>query len=151
LFGPQIERVEICGTLHLAQQAILRSLALGARARVHTRRPAAWRDMVEEVGDKNLLRVTDFDRGAIQAGADRNYSVEMFDGVAEQAVRVGVTAILVKPPHATPSREADVSLQLIDADNDVVTVGTRSGSAVVTMVATDDEMRYIKSSIDSAD
>lgn len=151
LFGPQIGRVEICGTLHLAQQAILRSLALGARARVHTRRPAAWRAMVEEVGDKNLLRVTDFDRGAIQAGSDRNYSVEMFDGVAEQAVRVGVTAILVKPPNATPSREADVSLQLIDADNDVVTVGTRSGSAVVTMVATDDEMRYIKSSIDSAD
>lgn len=151
LFGPQIERVEICGTLHLAQQAVLRSLALGARVRVHTRRPAAWRDMVEQVGDQNLLWVSDFNRGSLQAGSDRNYSVEMFDGVAEQGVRVGVTAIVVKPPHARPSRNADVTLQLIDADRDVVRVGTRSGAAVVTMVATDDEMRYIKSSFDSAD
>lgn len=151
LFGPQIERVEICGTLHLAQQAVLRSLALGARVRVHTRRPAAWRDMVEEVGDQNLLRVTDFNRSSMQAGSDRNYSVEMFDGVTEQGVRVGVTAIVVKPPQARPSGDADVTLQLIDPDNDVVRVGTRSGAAVVTMVATDDEMRYIKSSFDSAE
>ncbi|SUA31542.1 type VII secretion protein EccE [Mycolicibacterium fortuitum] len=151
LFGPQIERVEICGTLHLAQQAVLRSLALGARVRVHTRRPAAWREMVEEVDDSNLLRVTDFNRSTMQAGSDRNYSVEMFDGVSEQGVRVGVTAIVVKPPQARPSGNADVTLQLIDPINDVVRVGTRSGAAVVTMVATDDEMRYIKSSFDSPD
>ncbi|WP_073694113.1 type VII secretion protein EccE [Mycobacterium sp. ST-F2] len=151
LFGPQIERVEICGTLHLAQQAVLRSLALGARVRVHTRRPAAWRDMVEAVADQNLLRVTDFNRGTIQAGVERNYSVEMFDGVAEQGVRVGVTSIVVKPPQAKPSRDVDVSLQLIDRDNDVVAVRTRSGSAEVTMVATDDEMRYIRASFNSAD
>ncbi|MFV8142191.1 type VII secretion protein EccE [Mycolicibacterium senegalense] len=151
LFGPQIERVEICGTLHLAQQAVLRSLALGARVRVHTRRPAAWREMVEEVDDNNLLRVTDFNRSTMQAGSDRNYSVEMFDGVSEQGVRVGVTAIVVKPPQARPSGTADVTLQLVDPINDVVRVGTRSGAAVVTMVATDDEMRYIKSSFDSPD
>jgi type VII secretion protein EccE len=151
LFGPQIERVEICGTLHLAQQAVLRSLALGARVRVHTRRPAAWREMVAEVGEQNLLRVTDFNRSSMQAGSDRNFSVEVFDGVAEQGVRVGVTVMVVKPPQARPSRDADVTLQLVDADNDVVRVGTRSGAAVVTMVATDDEMRYIKSSFNSPD
>lgn len=151
LFGPQIERVEVCGTLHLAQQAVLRSLALGARVRVHTRRPADWRDMVDAVGDQNVLRVTDFNRGSMQAGAERNYSVEMFDGVAEQGVRVGVTAIVVKPPGAAPSRDADVSLRLIDPRNDLVAVRTRSGSAEVTMVATDEEMRYIKSSFNSFD
>jgi type VII secretion protein EccE len=151
LFGPQIERVEVCGTLHLAQQAVLRSLALGARVRVHTRRPAAWRDMVEAVADQNVLRVTDFHRGSIQAGAERNYSVEMFDGVAEQGVRVGVTAMIVKPAQAAPSRDVDVSLRLIDPKNDVVAVRTRSGSAEVTMVATDEEMRYIKSSFNSGD
>lgn len=152
LFGPQIERVEICGTLHLAQQAVLRSLALGARVRVHTRRPAAWREMVEEVDDNNLLRVTDFNRSAMQAGSDRNYSVEMFDGVHEQGVRVGVTAMVVRPPQARPTGAADVTLQLVDPVDDVVRVSTRSGAAaVVTMVATDDEMRYIKSSFDSPD
>lgn len=153
LFGPQIQRVEICGTLHLAQQVVLRSLALGARVRVHTRRAAAWRAMVEQVGEHDLLRVTELDRGSMQAGSDRNYSVEMFDGATEQTVRVGVTAMVVNPPDASPPRprNADVTLQLIDRDRDVVRVDTRTGSAVVTMVATDDEMRYIKSSFEMVD
>jgi type VII secretion protein EccE len=151
LFGPQIHRVEICGTLHLAQQVVLRSLALGARVRVHTRRAAAWRVMVEQVGDHNLLRVSELDRGSMQAGSDRNYSVEMFDGTTEQTVRVGVTAMVVNRSDASPSRLADVTLQLVDQDRDVVRVDTRTGSAMVTMVATDDEMRYLKSSFELVD
>jgi type VII secretion protein EccE len=151
LFGPQIRRVEIVGTLHLAQQAVLRSLALGAHVLVHTRRPGMWRGMVEEVDDHDLLWVADFNRGTMQAGAERNYSVEMFDGVAEQSVRVGVTSILVLPPDTEVSRNADVTLELLDFDTDTVKVSTRAGSSVVTMVATDEEMHYIKSSFDATD
>ena len=125
LFGPKIERVEMFGTLRLAQQVVLRSLALGARVRVHTSRAAAWRAMVEQVGDQTFLRVTDHDRGSMQAGSDRNYSVEMFDGEAEQTVRVGVTTMVVNPPHAVPSRDADVTLELLDHEHDIVRVGTR--------------------------
>lgn len=146
LFGPQIRRVEIAGTLHLAQQVVLRSLALGAHVLVHTRRPAKWRTMVDEVDDHDLLWVADFNRGSMQAGADRNYSVEMFDGVAEQAVRVGVTAIVVIPPESAVTANADVALELLDFASDTVRVSTRAGSSVVTMVATDEEMRYLKAS-----
>ena len=151
LFGPQIARVEICGTLHLAQQAVLRSLALGARVLVHSRRPALWRDMVEQVGRHDLLWVADFNRGAIQAGCDRNYSVEMFDGVAERPVRAGVTSIVVAPPNTPVTPNADVALELVSLENDTVKVSTRAGSAVVTMVATDEEMRYLKASANSTD
>lgn len=151
LFGPQISRVEIVGTLHLAQQAVLRSLALGAHVLVHSRRPEMWRDMVEEVDDHDLLWVTDFNRGSMQAGSDRNYSVEMFDGVAEQSVRVGVTTMMVVPPNSAVSPNADVALELLDLDTDTVKVSTQAGSSVVTMVATDEEMRYIKASFDAED
>lgn len=151
LFGPQIAHVEISGTLHLAQQAVLRSLALGARVLVHSRRPALWRAMVEQVGRHDLLWVTDFNRAAMQAGSERNYSVEMFDGVAERPVRAGVTSIVVAPPNTPVSADADVALELVSFDNDTVKVSTRSGSAVVTMVATDDEMRYLKASANSTD
>lgn len=146
LFGPQISRVEIIGTLHLAQQAVLRSLALGARVRVHSQRPGLWRGMVEEVDDHDLLWVADPNRRTMQAGADRNYTVEVFDGVAEQSVRVGVTAMVVAPPHSAPSPNADVALELLDTETDTVKVSTRAGSSVVTMVATDEEMRYIRDS-----
>ncbi|MCT7659685.1 type VII secretion protein EccE [Mycobacterium deserti] len=151
LFGPHITRVEICGTLHLAQQAVLRSLALGARVLVHSRRPGMWRDMVEVVGRHDLLWVTDFNRRAIQAGSDRNYAVEVFDGVAEEPVRAGVTTVVVMPPDTPATPEADVALELISLDHDTVKVSTKAGSAVVTMVATDDEMRYLKASADSID
>lgn len=151
LFGPQIRRVEIAGSLHLAQQVVLRSLALGAHVLVHSRRPTKWRTMVDEVDDHDLLWVTDFNRGSMQAGSDRNYSVEMFDGVDEQAVRVGVTAIVVVPPKTAVTANADVALESLDVDSDIVKVSTRTGSTVVTMVATDDEMRYLKASFAAED
>jgi type VII secretion protein EccE len=151
LFGPRVARVELHGTLHLAQQVVLRSLALGARVRVHTRRTGAWHAMVEQVGDVTRLHATGTDRGAIEAGPRRDYSVEMYDGAPEQSIRAGVTAMVVSPIHSPPSKAADVRLQLLDDDRDEVLVTTRAGSATVTMVATDDEMRYIGSSYDVAD
>lgn len=146
LFGPQISRVEIVGTLHLAQLAVLRSLALGARVRVHSHRPRLWRGMIKEVDDHDLLWVADANRRTMQAGSDRNYTVEVFDGVVEQSVRIGVTAMVIAPPNSPVSPNADVALELLDADTDVVKVSTRAGSSVVTMVATDEEVRYIRDS-----
>jgi type VII secretion protein EccE len=151
LFGPQIGRVEISGTLHLAQQAVVRSLALGARVLVHSRRPGLWRAMVDEVNDHDLLWVSDFNRGAIQAGSERNYSIEMFDGVPDRPVRAGVTSIVVAAPNTAVSSAADVALELVSLEDATVKVSTRAGSAVVTMVATDDEMRYIKASANCID
>lgn len=151
VFGPHIRRVEIAGTLHLAQQVVLRALALGARVLVHTRRPAIWRDMVEAVGHHDLLWVADFNRRALQAGAERNYTVEMFDGVPEQSVRVGVTTMVVSPPNSAASVQADVVLELVSLEHDTVKVSTPAGSALVTMVATDDEMRYLRASAASID
>jgi ESX secretion system protein EccE len=150
LFGPQIEQVEICGGLHLAQQVLLRSLALGARVRVHTNRPAAWRDMVDRVGDWSLLWVASSGRGSIQADSDRNYSLEMFDGVAVESVRVGVTTMVLRPPDTAPSASFDVALELLDVAADTVKVSTHAGSAVVTMVATDEELHYINTSLEAA-
>lgn len=150
LFGPQIQQVEICGGLQLAQQVLLRSLALGARVRVHTNRPAAWHEMVERVDDWGLLWVASSGRGSIQADSARNYSVEVFDGVAAQSVRVGVTTVVLRPRDTAPSASSDVVLELLDVTADTVKASTRAGSALVTMVATDEELRYIGASLDAA-
>jgi len=125
---------------------VLRSLALGARVRVHTKRVRAWTAMANQVGDESFLCVGDRGRGAVS-----EYSVEMFDGVAEQPVRTGVTTMVVAPSQAVASRDADVALHLLDGDRDVVHIKTSTGSATVTMVATDDEMRYLRSSFNIVD
>jgi hypothetical protein len=66
-------------------------------------------------------------------------------------VRIGVTAMVVAPPNTRPSDQADVILDLISLEHDTVKVSTQAGSAVVTMVATDDEMRYLRASANSID
>ena len=151
LFGSRVARVELHGTLHLAQQVVLRSLALGARVRVHTRRTGAWRELVEAVGDVNQLQAVGADRGTVETVARRSFSVEMYDGAPEQSLGVGTTVIVVSPTHSPPTRAADVRLQLLDEDRDEVLVTTRTGSATVTMVASDEEMRYVGASFDVAD
>jgi type VII secretion protein EccE len=143
VFGPQLGRVEIAGSLHLVQQVVLRALALGARILVHTNRSARWRSLVTNVDDNRLLWVADFNRGALQAGSDRNFSVMVFDGVPESTVRIGMTAMVVTPAGSAVSGAADVTLQQRPDDPDTVSVTTQSVSAEVTMVATDDELRFI--------
>ena len=151
LFGPRVVRVELHGSLHLAQQVVLRSIALGARVRVRTRRTGAWREMVEAVGDANQLQVVGPDRGVVDSAAQQEFSVEMFDGEPERPVRVGATAVVVSPSNSPPSTAADVRLQLLDEDRDEVLVTTPTTSVTVTMVASDEEMRYIGASFDVAD
>jgi type VII secretion protein EccE len=150
LFGPRIGRVEIRGSLHLAQQVVLRALALGARVLVRTNRSGQWREMVGNVDDNRLLWVSDFNRGSLQAGADRNYTLEVFDCVIESAVRSGVTAMVVVPPRGpvtTLPDGTDVLLEELQDGSDRVVVRTGSASAVVSMVATADELRYIGRSL----
>ncbi|WP_232004855.1 type VII secretion protein EccE [Mycobacterium sp. ACS1612] len=146
LFGPNIGRVEMYGTLHLAQQVVLRALALGARIRVHTNRIDGWSAMVRQVGDESFLRI-----GAGGRSASSEYSVEMFDGVAEHSVRPGVTTMVINPSQARPSQQPDVTMRLLDEDRDTVHVETNSGSTIVTMVTTDDEMRYLRPSFTMGD
>ncbi|ANW66322.1 type VII secretion protein EccE [Mycobacterium sp. djl-10] len=145
LFGPGVSRTEVHGTLHLAQQVVLRSLALGARVRVHSTRAGSWRQMVEAVGDAASLHVI----GAGAESAPRgDYSVELYDGKPEQSVRGAMTVIVVSPPHSPVSTDADVRLQLLDGHRDEVLVTTRTGATTVTMVASDEEMRFIGASFD---
>lgn len=149
VFGPTIDRVEIAGSLHLAQQLVLRAIALGARVLVSSRRPAQWREMVMTVGNNNLLWVAEFDRGTMHAGAEANYSVMVFDGTTERPVNNDVTAFIVNRIGTQLSGSADVTLRQLDPDTDEVAVATRGGSVTVEMVASDEEMQYVGASYDS--
>lgn len=148
LFGPEVSRVDLCGTLQLVQQVVLRSLALGARVTVHTERASLWRRMIDQVGDTRLLHIAD----CRQASEDPVplFPVEVFDEVDESEVSAGVTAVVVKPAQVPPSAHADIALELLDADLNVVRVTTRRYSTVVTMVATDDETRYFDAAFELA-
>jgi hypothetical protein len=139
LLGGPPHRVAITGGLHLAQQVLLRSIAVGARVLVYTDHPAAWAQFVTAVGDPGLLVVAG---GRIAPG---HYTVAVFHGVTPVAVDAP-TVVAVLPPGSV-SEPADVRLDQNHAAPQDIWISTGTGSAMVTMVATPDEIEFIGSSL----
>lgn len=139
LLGGPPHRVSIAGGLHLAQQVLLRAIAVGARVLVYTDHGAVWQQFVTAVGDPGLL--------ALAGGRNPqgHYTVAVFHGVAPAPVDAP-TVITVVPP-GSPGEPADVRLEQNEAAPQDIWVATPTGSAMVTMVATPDEMAFIGSTL----
>ncbi|MYR07562.1 type VII secretion protein EccE [Gordonia sp. SID5947] len=151
LVGSSVRTVEIAGTLNLCQQVVLRAIALGARVMVSTDRPADWMPMAHAVGDPRTLAVAGAAAGSQVAGQRQGYSVLVFDGVAQESISAEATIITVTAPGLDAQPGADVAL-LQDADvGPWVMVRSGTEASPVVMVATDDEMRYIGSSLNAPD
>lgn len=99
LIGNGSRRIDIISDLHLAQQVILRAIALGAGAVVHTARPWAWQNMVTNVGATHALSlassVTHSSRNSVMTSRAPNpaATVIVFDGVPSTAPPGSATVI----------------------------------------------------------
>ncbi|MGW6724425.1 type VII secretion protein EccE [Nocardia sp. NPDC055029] len=160
LIGDGTRHLEVIGRLGLAQQVILRALALGARAVVHTTRPDAWQAMVGNVDAPHLLSLAPRSAGATQhlpptaPPTDALFpatTVVVFDGLPPAALTGGATVVHVRSPHEPgDAPTADVVL-IQDQDRPtLITVRTASDTWTVNMVTTPDEMRYIGESLAAA-
>lgn len=150
LAGPSVRHVDIAGSLHLAQQVILRAIALGARVLVNTDRPAQWAPMATAVASPYILAIAGAAAGSQVAGQRQEYSVTVFDGVPLATSAQG-TLLTISAPARPPIPGADISL-LQDADvGPIVKVLLDDASTEVMMVATNDEMRYVGASLSAPD
>ncbi|WP_307829535.1 type VII secretion protein EccE [Antrihabitans stalagmiti] len=149
LVGSRIRRVELIGNLHLAQQVILRAIALGANVLVHTNRHEAWRSMVTRVDSPEALHLATWNAASQQAGTAQSATVVVYDGVDVSGHVSDATIMRLNPP-GTDTRflEADVTLVQARYAASQVSVRTDMGTVATTMVATPDEMRYIGGSLD---
>jgi type VII secretion protein EccE len=139
LLGGPSHRVAIAGGLHLAQQVLLRAIAVGARVIVYTDHPAGWQQFITAVGDPGVL---------VLAGgrtAPGHYTVTVFHGVTP--VAVDAPTVITVLPAGTTDESADIRLEQNAAAPQDIWVGTPNGSTMVTMVATPDEMAFIGSSL----
>ncbi len=157
LIGEGTRHLEVIGALDLAQQVVLRAIALGAHTVVHTARPEAWNTMVAGVNAPHALSLAPRSAGAshhppmppAQPGAPYpQTTVVVFDGIAPAALPGGATILYVHEPHvpAVPFH-ADVTLRQDPATPNLITVSTPAASATVHMVTTPEEMQYIGESL----
>ncbi|MFI6870168.1 type VII secretion protein EccE [Nocardia sp. NPDC050406] len=145
LIGSGSRRIDIIASLELAQQTILRAIALGAGAVVHTSRPAAWQGMIANVSAPHALSlassVTHSARHQVMSpnAPHPAATIIVFDGVPATTPPGSATVITV---HDGVSRhyqpDADVTIvQHPDAPHTVTvhTPATRTTAQVVTTPA----------------
>ncbi|WP_433599710.1 type VII secretion protein EccE [Nocardia sp. CA-135953] len=158
LIGDGTRHLEVIGRLDLAQQVILRAIALGAHTVVHTDRPEAWQSMVANVDAPHSLSLAPRFAGAGHhvappqpGGPIPAATVVVFDGIAPTALTGGATIVHVRAPEQPDGQfDADIVLvQDVSAPN-LITVRTSTASATVNMVTTPDEMWYIGESLAAA-
>ncbi|MER7453421.1 type VII secretion protein EccE [Nocardia beijingensis] len=157
LVGDGTRHVEVVGKLDLAQQVVLRAIALGARVVVHTDRSEAWNSMVSNVASPHWLSLAPRVAGtahqpvaaALPPGAPTpTATVLVYDGIAPAASSGGATILHIRTSSQRGGYfDPDVTLLQDEEAPNRVTVRTSTASATVQMVTTPDEMRYIGESV----
>ncbi|GAB2669677.1 type VII secretion protein EccE [Nocardia goodfellowii] len=152
LVGHQVRRVEVIGSLLVAQQMILRAIALGASVVVHTNRHDAWRQMVTDVGVPQSLTVAAWSAAGQQASAHRFANVVVYDGIQPSGHHSDATTVLLRsaPAVVDDHFDPDVTLAEDPETANLVTVRTAGVTTRVHMVATPDEMQYLHTALAAA-
>ncbi|WP_345347832.1 type VII secretion protein EccE [Rhodococcus olei] len=132
--GPEVRRVDVVGEPYLAQQVVLRAVAIGERIAVHSTDPESWRSLVGSVADPD--RLTLVDRPAARGTA---VTAVVFDGTEPVPLPDTVTAIVVR--EAPPVDAAPVS---------IVQPGLRGGRIILWSNGSRTELRLVTIAAETA-
>ncbi|MGU3292773.1 type VII secretion protein EccE [Williamsia sp. M5A3_1d] len=136
LFGSDVRRVDLFGSAFLAQQIVVRAIAVGARVVIRTDRPEVWRAMVDNVNDSSTLFM--FDSPVEQRNTLNVYTLCILDAREATEDHMVGTQLRIHRTAATPTRiddASDVAIYQVQSDVHRVYVVTRSGTLAVSLVA----------------
>jgi type VII secretion protein EccE len=147
LFGSDVRRVDLYGSAFLAQQIVVRAIAVGARVVIRTDRPDAWATLVQNVNDPRSLFM--YASPIEQRTVYANYSLCILDArEATEDPTIG-TQLRIHRTAANPEpldETSDVALYQDVRDQQRVFVVTRSDTCVATLVALPSESTLIDGS-----
>ncbi|WP_306355966.1 MULTISPECIES: type VII secretion protein EccE [unclassified Nocardia] len=112
-YNPRRRTVDVHAELPIAQQIVLRTVAVGADVEVHSSRPGRWQHLVDAVGDPRSLRLVGA-HGPIGArnGAEPEVgpaTVAVFDQLVPSST-AAPTTIVISAPGGPRQRSADLSI-----------------------------------------
>ncbi|MFD3507555.1 type VII secretion protein EccE [Nocardia sp. NPDC058666] len=150
LIGSGSRRIEIIASLPLAQQTILRAIALGAGAVVYTSRPAAWQRMIANVSAPHAISlassITNSARHQTMSANTPHPAAIMivFDGVPTTTPPGSATVITVRD-RISHDHQFDADVTIVQHPNDLqsVTVYTPATRTTVRQVTTPAEQQLI--------
>ncbi|KQS00469.1 hypothetical protein ASG12_06105 [Williamsia sp. Leaf354] len=146
LFGSDVRRVDLFGSAFLAQQIVVRAIAVGARVVIRTDRPEVWRGMVDNVNDSSTLFM--FDSPVEQRNTLNVYTLCILDAREATEDHMVGTQLRIHRTAAVPTPiddASDVAIYQVKSDAHRVYVVTRSGTLAVSLVALPAEGALIES------
>lgn len=121
-YNPRRRTVDVHALLPVAQQIVLRAMAVGADVEVHSARPDRWRQLVDAIGDPYSLRMADDGKTPEQAVAQADSppaTIAVFDQVPVRASGAHTT-VTIRDPGGSRRRTADLTIEQVgDATVDV--------------------------------
>ncbi|MGL4306365.1 MAG: type VII secretion protein EccE, partial [Mycobacteriaceae bacterium] len=137
--GSGVNNVVVRGELYVAQQVVIRAVAVGARVVLYTDRTHAWEVMVDSVNDRSRLQ---FASG--REYFDPHCNLMVFDGLdaSERSRGATVMHVISSPDIALPSRP-DVMIDQPYGYGDRVNLYTGGEVTEVKLVTIGEELAYV--------
>jgi type VII secretion protein EccE len=143
LASPAVRLVRVTGGLHLAQQAVLRAVCVGARVRVSTIRPHAWRPMIDKVGSDRLALA----ESPLRRQPDRAPLLLVLDGTCAAPGSAGGTILQVHDRDAHDSEfllpEPDIHIEQLDIQGSRIALTLPGERMELALVSLPEERAYI--------
>jgi type VII secretion protein EccE len=142
-YNPRRRTIDVHAALPVAQQIVLRAMAVGADVEVHSARPDRWRQMVAAIGDPYSLRLaatgsaTDPD----EAQNSSPVTIAVFDQVPARASSAHTT-VTISEPGGPRRRTADLVIEQVGAATVDVSIPMRT--VRVDLIEPRGETRYLQ-------
>lgn len=149
-YQPRRRTIDVRTALSVAQQIILRAMAVGADIEVYSSRPQHWRQLVAAVGDPRSLRLA-ADAGSAAEDPDMGASpatIAVFDQVQPRNSAAPTIVTIGEPVAGSPRRVADLQIRQVSATTVDVTIPMRT--VRVELIEPRGETRYVGEAGDPA-
>ncbi|MBU3066834.1 type VII secretion protein EccE [Nocardia sp. NEAU-G5] len=143
-YNPQRRTIDVHAVLPVAQQIVLRAMAVGADVEVHSARPDRWQQLVAAIGDTHSLRLaTSATDTEDSVGEDDSASVTIavFDQVPPRA-SAAHTTVTISDPGAPHRRNADLTIEQVGHATVDVSIPMRT--VRVDLIEPHGETRYLQ-------
>ncbi|WP_306360027.1 type VII secretion protein EccE [Nocardia sp. CC227C] len=143
--------VDVHAELLIAQQIVLRTVAVGADVEIHSSRPAEWQHLVDAVGDPRSLRLSGAHgpigaRGGAEPGVGPA-TVAVFDQLVPDTT-AAPTTIVINAPGGPRQRSADLSID--QTGEAAIDVGIPMHTVRIDLIAPIGEDRFLTGVDESA-
>ncbi len=140
-YNPRRRTIDVHAALPVAQQIVLRAMAVGADVEVYSARPDRWQQLVAAIGDPYLLRLAAVSDPSVAQEDSTPVTIAVFDQMPAR-VSTAHTTVTISEPGGPRRRSADLVIEQVGAATVDVSIPMRT--VRVDLIEPRGETRYLQ-------